>query len=411
MSMANSLQEHVSNDEETAYEELAARFRPVFARIAEGAVERETNRVLPFEPVQWLNEARFGALRVPVEYGGFGASYLTLFRLLIELAQADSNVAHLYRSHIGFLETVSRKDEDIRRRWYPRMAEGRIVGNASTERGGNLLGETNTKITRSGDRWVVNGEKFYSTGSIFADWIQVTAQIPGEEGRFHAIVAARQPGVEIRDDWDGFGQQLTGTGTTVFTDALAEDVFPRPVADTYEPAVFQLVLLAVQAGIGRAVLAEVSELVRNRTRSFNTGTGGLIREDPLILQLVGQISAKSYAAEQLVLAAARELDTVLDPRRDLSAAERYTRSELAVQKAQLVVPVLVNEIAGQLFDTLGASATSQSKKLDRYWRNARTVATHNPAVFKARIVGDYEVNGTRPVGLNAIGTVPGQHAN
>lgn len=397
--------------EDTAFEELAARFRPIFARIAEGALERETHRILPYEQVRWLNAARFGALRVPAEYGGLGASYLTLFRLLVELAQADSNVAHLYRSHIGFVETISRQDEDTRRRWYTRIAEGQIVGNAATERSGNLLGHTNTTVTRAGGTWAVNGEKFYSTGSIFADWIQVTAQIPGEEGRFHAIVSARQPGVDIKDDWDGFGQQLTGTGSTVFTDALAEEVFPRPAADTSEPAVFQLVLLAVQAGIGRAVLAEVSTLVRSRTRSFNTGSGGLMREDPLILALVGQISAKSYAAEQLVLAAARELDTVLDPQRELGAEERHTRSELAVQKAQVVVPVLVGEIAGQLFDTLGASATSQSKKLDRYWRNARTVATHNPTVFKARIVGDYEVNGTKPVGLNAIGTVAaGQRA-
>lgn len=32
---------------------------------------------------------------------------------------------------------------------------------------------------------------------------------------------------------------------------------------------------------------------------------------------------------------------------------------------------------------------------------------HNPAVFKAKMVGDFEVNGTRPVGLNSIGDAPG----
>jgi hypothetical protein len=34
--------------------------------------------------------------------------------------------------------------------------------------------------------------------------------------------------------------------------------------------------------------------------------------------------------------------------------------------------------------------------LDRYWRNARTIASHNPLIYKARIVGDYAVNGARP---------------
>ena len=50
----------------TDYEQLAARFRPIFARIAEGAVARERNRVLPFEQIKWLKEAGFGAVRIPV---------------------------------------------------------------------------------------------------------------------------------------------------------------------------------------------------------------------------------------------------------------------------------------------------------------------------------------------------------
>jgi len=74
----------------TDYEALAARFRPIFARIAEGAVERERSRTLPFEPIQWLKHAGFGAVRVPVEFGGAGASLPQLFQLLIELAAADS---------------------------------------------------------------------------------------------------------------------------------------------------------------------------------------------------------------------------------------------------------------------------------------------------------------------------------
>jgi alkylation response protein AidB-like acyl-CoA dehydrogenase len=41
-----------------------------------------------------------------------------------------------------------------------------------------------------------------------------------------------------------------------------------------------------------------------------------------------------------------------------------------------------------LFDVLGASATSSARDLDRHWRNARTVASHNPARYKARALGE-----------------------
>jgi hypothetical protein len=41
--------------------------------------------------------------------------------------------------------------------------------------------------------------------------------------------------------------------------------------------------------------------------------------------------------------------------------------------------------------------------LDRHWRNARTLASHNPVVYKPRIVGDFLVNGTAPVSWYAKG--------
>ena len=396
------------------YEALAARFRPVFARIAEGAQDRELTRTLPFEQVGWLKEAGFGAVRLPAEAGGHGASQAEFFRLLVELAEADSNVAHLLRSHFAFVETVGRGDAALRRRWYPRIAAGQIFGNAATERSGNALGTTNTKLRRSPEsggaaEWILAGEKYYTTGSIFADWITVMATTDGVEGRQYAVVPADADGVQIVDDWDGFGQQHTGTGTARFRDVPVpdEDVIARgPAGTTLEAAFFQLVLLAVLAGIGRAAVNDAASLVRKRTRTFNTGSGSLFRDDPLIQQLVGRLSAKAAAAEAIVLAAAAELDAAVDPGLGLAPEQAYLRGELAVDRAQLTVPELVLEVTAGLFDVTGASALSRTKALDRHWRNARTVATHNPAVFKARGIGDWEINGTVPEGLGSIGEAP-----
>ena len=74
------------------YELLAASFRPTFARIAEGAVQREQTRSLPFEASDWLKHDGFGAVRVPKEFGGSAVSLPQLTQLLIELATADSKV-------------------------------------------------------------------------------------------------------------------------------------------------------------------------------------------------------------------------------------------------------------------------------------------------------------------------------
>jgi len=42
----------------------------------------------------------------------------------------------------------------------------------------------------------------------------------------------------------------------------------------------------------------------------------------------------------------------------------------------------------------GASATLRTRGLDRHWRNARVLASHNPLIYRARLLGDRAVNGT-----------------
>ncbi len=390
---------------EHRYQELLARFSPVFAHIAQGATEREQQRILPFQQVQWLKDAGFTTLRVPASHGGSPISHEHLFRLLIELAAADSNVAHLLRSHFSFVETISLQPEEFQDRWFPRVLAGEIFGNAATERGGNALGTTNTKLVQTEQGWVLRGEKYYTTGSIFADWVVVMATTDGVEGRQYAIIDRHAHGVQILDDWDGFGQPLTGTGTAIFTDVAVQkaNIIQRKVASTLEPAFFQLCLLAVLVGIGKGARNAAAEIVANRTRTFNTGSGALFKDDAQIQELVGRLAANIFAAESIVVTAARELDAALDAELGLDPQAAYLRAELAVQQAHVATPKLVLDATSELFDVTGASAVSRSKSLDRFWRNARTVATHNPVAFKARSVGNYFINGTIPTGLNSIG--------
>ncbi|PNB76402.1 monooxygenase, partial [Pseudomonas sp. FW305-BF6] len=81
------------------------------------------------------------------------------------------------------------------------------------------------------------------------------------------------PGIVQSDDWDGFGQRTTGSGTSVFENAVVE---PENLLDfttrfKYQTAFYQLVLLAVQTGAGRAAVRDITEEVRKRTRIFSTG--------------------------------------------------------------------------------------------------------------------------------------------
>jgi len=393
----------------TDYETLANRFRPQFRQIAAGTVEREQARDLPFEPIRWLKEAGFGAVRVPVEFGGAGASISQLFQLLIELAEADSNIVQSLRGHFAFVEDrLNAPPSPARDAWFARFVAGDLVGNGWTEIGAVKIGEVITKVRPEGENFVLNGAKYYSTGSIFADWVDVYAQRSDNGADVIAIVDARHSGVSHSDDWDGFGQRTTGSGTSLYVEVplSAEQVIPFETRFKYQTAFYQLVLLAVLAGIGRAVERDVAHEVRTRKRVFSQGSADTTHGDPQIQQVVGQISAQVYAAEAATLRSAEPLQRAYLARFANDAeAERQANidAEIETSKAQVVVSELVLRATTDLFNALGASGVSINKSLDRHWRNARTAASHNPWIFKARIIGDWVVNGIEPKYVWQIG--------
>jgi Acyl-CoA dehydrogenases len=393
----------------TDYAALAARFRPIFNRIAEESVSREVNRTLPHEPIRWLKEAGFGAVRIPAEKGGFGASLPQLFALFSELAQADSNLPQALRGHFAFVEDqLNQPDSALRDRWFSRFLDGEIVGNGWTETGNVKLGDVITNVTPVENGWHLTGEKFYSTGTLFADWIDVFGRRSDTGGDIIALVSTHQPEVERDDDWDGFGQRLTGSGTTRFNRAFVEQEHVTDFAERfrYQTAFYQHVLLATLAGIGRAIERDAAAGVKNRRRVYSHGNAPAARDDAQILQVVGQISSWVYAADATVERAAQALQAAYEAHADPDPAviTHYNElAEVASAQAQVVVSELIPRAATELFNALGASDTRTSKALDRHWRNARTVASHNPVIYKSRSVGNWLVNGAPPVFLWQIG--------
>ncbi len=369
--------------------------------LRDSTADRERDRVLLHGPVRELVEAGFGTLRVPTGAGGLGGSLEDLFERLVHLAAADPNLAHVFRGHIGFVESLHVEgDRERAAAWLERAASGVLVGNAQSERASTA--DLSATVERTPEGLRLTGAKYYTTGSIYSDWILLSARL--DEDTVNVLVDASHPGVVSVDDWDGFGQPLTGSGTTTFDAVPVDpaDVLPWDERDggagEYVAAVFQLTLLAVIAGIGEAARAETVAFVQPRRRIFGFAGEARPRDDALVQQVVGQVSSAVDAARRIVLSAARDLDRArADAATTESLAPRqlvFREAVLAVYRAQQIVPKLVLDAATQLFEVGGASAVGTSHALDRHWRNARTLASHNPALQRARAIGEYELNGT-----------------
>ena len=369
-------------------DELRAHFRPMFDKIAEANVERERDRTFPHEQVRLLNDAAFGTVRIPLIRGGFGASLEQTFLLLADLGEADANISHIWRNHLAFVEDrLNAPVSDTNDVWMNRFLGGEFVGGGWTEANNLTLAN-------------------------LATWLDVLGRDADGE-LLTALVRVDDPGVTLVDDWRGFGQRTTASGTARYERVRADrgDVFPAAERFTYQGHFYQIAMLSVLTGITRAALRDGSSALLGRKR-IGDRRGGLGHEDvpsddAQLLAVIGEVSADAFAADAALTLAGRALDRIVSAQIGGGAAavrRRVIDAEVAVTQAQLVIIAAALRATTAIFDALGASGVSEERGLDRHWRNARTLASHNPRVYKARILGDWLINGKDPVSnLVALG--------
>ncbi|MFC9872525.1 acyl-CoA dehydrogenase family protein [Nocardia salmonicida] len=386
--------------------EALPRIRSILTEFVPGTGERDLAFEHPDALIQALADAGFGRLRVPVEYGGFDVDLPTLFGLLAEAGQADSNIPQIWRGHFTTTEILrAETDPVVREHWFRAIGAGAVFGNAQSEPSAlvaEAVGEsagwgvttTRARVGEDGVR-VVSGTKFYSTGARFADYIRA-AVVDDEGTRGFVVIPARHPGVTHADDWDGIGQRQTGSGTTYFENVPVEehgDIGRYKESLRGLDSFVQIVHLANLTGIARSIVAETAQIVRGRTRTSLHALTQHATEDPDILSVIGLLETRRLTAETLLRHAAEQLEAA----HAAGDEAAYTRAYLDTSAAQIAVIEAVLDAATRAFDAGGSSTIRNSVHLDRHWRNARTLASHNPVIYKPRVLGDFVVNGNAPV--------------
>ncbi|PLT17472.1 MULTISPECIES: acyl-CoA dehydrogenase family protein [Ralstonia] len=381
-------------------QEALAELPALARRIGTDAAAREVRRVLPYEAFAQFRASGLGLLRIPVEWGGLGGSLVDLFETISTLAAHESNVAHALRIHYDLTEVIRLSPLDaFHRTQLDRLLEGALFGGGSTERGTSRPGEVTTTLQRDGADYRLSGRKYYTTGTAFADYGRFNVN-DDAGGNVQIIIPVTREGVKVIDDWDGMGQRMTASGSIVFehVQVRADEVASRvssSLVGRHTGALRQLHLVAVAAGIVRNVAADARRYVVNHGRPVLHSPAPSAREDHFIQQVVGDIAAHGHAIDALVRENARVLDRSADAIRDEAenADALVLEGALATAQTQLVVGKLALHAAQQLFEAGGASMTARAHNLDRHWRNLRTIFSHNPLLHKARVVGDYHLNG------------------
>ena len=361
------------------------------------SAQRDRERRLPWPELDAFSRSGLWGISVPKAYGGADVSNVTLAKVIALIAQADASLGQIPQNHFYALQVLRVNGSAAQQqRLYAEVLAGQRFGNALAELGTKTAHDRVTSLTRDGDGFRINGRKFYATGALYAQ--RIPTSVIDEQGvQQLAFVPADSAGLDVIDDWSGFGQRTTGSGSVVFDNVRveADDVVPFQSAferPTPVGPLAQILHAAIDTGIARAAYEDALHFVRTRTRPWIDSGIDKAVDDPLTLKSFGHLAIRLHATEALLERAGEYLDRAQAE----TNADTVAAASIAVAEARAISTEISLAAGSTLFELAGSQATLAEHGLDRHWRNARVHTLHDPVRWKYHAIGNFYLNDENP---------------
>lgn len=364
----------------------------------EGRDQRDQNRQLPFAEIELFSQKGLGGIRIPQTFGGAFVSNKTLAQVFRIINKADSSVGQIPQNQIALLNMIDILGNEQQKQFiFNEILNGKRLANGGPERNTKDTKTLSTTLNIENGRYYVDGEKFYSTGSSFAHWLAIKAIHP-EGYVVLTLVDATAQGVEVIDNWNGFGQRTTSSGTvklqrvevdpllTFDERKLAEDV-------NYRGAFSQLMQVAIDVGIAEAAFEDTLSAVK-KARPIIDAQVEKASFEHYTLQEVGKSAVLLDAAILLLDEAAEYLDEL--DQLSVVSAEQAAKASILVAEAKVYANDAALQISEKLLELGGSRSSLSQHNLDQHWRNARVHTLHDPIRWKLHALGNYYLNNTFP---------------
>ncbi|MGO6818926.1 monooxygenase [Rhizobium leguminosarum] len=347
-------------------EEAISTARDLAAAFRQQASERDINRILPVAELDALSVSGLTAITVPPDHEGLDVSNALLAEIVAIIAEGDASIGEALESHFSALETLRiQAAEDLKASLFARALLGdRFAGAAFTD---------GAELTAEGPGYRLSGRTRQTPGILFADWIAAAATAP--PSRPVTLYLARgEEGVQVVDDWDGFGQRTNGSATAIVgtLHVNADAISPAPSSGYSTGISLGLLLKAgVSLGIARAALSDLMIAIGDRSTS--------------VLPRIGERAIRIEMAAAALERAGRKLDTAqVNPVGAAIADAHFSASAAAILAGETALTT-----ANALFELAGETSAGIGLNLDRHWRNARIHALSLPRDKLLHTVGEY----------------------
>ncbi|MEQ1708258.1 MAG: isovaleryl-CoA dehydrogenase [Terricaulis sp.] len=360
-----------SHDLDFALGETADAIRETTCRFATGRIApmaAEIDATNTFPRALWPEMGALGlhGITVAEEDGGLGLGYLEHVVAMEEVSRASASIGLSYGAHSNLCVNQLRRwaTPEQKKKYLPKLISGEHVGSlAMSEAGaGSDVVGMKLRAEKKGDRYVLNGTKFWITNAPEANTLVVYAKTEpgaGSGGITAFIIERGWKGFSTSQKLDKMGMRGSDTGELVFEDCeVPEENVMGPVNGgvgvlmsglDYERAV----LAAGPLGIMQACLDVVLPYVRER-KQFGKPIGSFqLMQGKVADMVVALSSARAY-----VYAVAKACDAGKTTRHDAAGAILYA-SESAVK------------VSLEAIQALGGAGYTKDFPVERFARDAK----------------------------------------
>jgi isovaleryl-CoA dehydrogenase len=316
-------------------------------RLAPRAAEIDRSNTFPRELWPELGDLGLLGVTVEEEYGGAGLGYLEHCVAMEEVSRGSGAVGLSYGAHSNLCVNQLRRwgTPEQKRKYLPKLMSGEHVGAlAMSEAGsGSDVVSMRLRADKKGDRYVLNGTKFWITNGPHADTLVVYAKTDPEaksRGITAFLIEKGMKGFSASPKLDKMGMRGSDTAELVFEDCeVPEENVMGPVGGgvgvlmsglDYERAV----LAAGAIGLAQAALDVVIPYLHDR-KQFGQPIGSF----QLMQGKLADMYVKTNAARAYVYTVAKACDRGQTTRQDAAGAILYA-SETAVQVAMEAIQCL-----------------------------------------------------------------------
>ncbi|ABI76103.1 acyl-CoA dehydrogenase [Hyphomonas neptunium ATCC 15444] len=322
---------------------------------------------VPQHVVDAMKELGLFGIAVPEEYGGLDLDMETECLVAMELGQTSPAFRSVAGTNIGIgsQALILFGTEEQKQKWLPGVASGDLIASfalTEPEAGSDAAG-LKTKAVRDGDHYILNGTKRYITNANKADLFTVMARTnqdePGAKGVSAFIVERDTPGLSVGKPEKKMGQQGAHICDVIFENARvpAANMIAKE-GEGFKVAMSvldkgRLHISAVATGVSKRLIREMVNYSLER-KQF----GKPIFEHQMLQALIADSQAETYAAECMIMDAARRRD----------AGEDIT---MLASCTKLFATEACGRVADRAVQIFGGAGYVSDYGIERFYRDVR----------------------------------------